>query len=94
MADHALINAPIKTWFDGRVIQLVVVDPELTDENGERPNLRFRFNTDPNSADHNPAVFNRLGRYLRDHGKPAPARDAPLIPGRPLRERPGITVES
>ncbi len=37
MADYALINAPIKTWFDGRVIHLVVVDPELTDENGERP---------------------------------------------------------
>jgi hypothetical protein len=43
-------------------------------------------------ADYNPAVFNRLGRYLRDQGKPAPAQDAPLTPGRPLRDRPGVTV--
>jgi hypothetical protein len=46
------------------------------------------------SADCNPAVFNRLARYLRDQGKPAPAQDAPLTPKRPLRERPGITVAS
>jgi hypothetical protein len=94
MADYALINAPIKTWFDGAVIHLVVVDPELVDENRERPNLRLRFNAEPNSADYNPAVFNRLARYLRDQGKPAPEQDAPLTPKRPLRERPGITVAS
>jgi hypothetical protein len=41
MADYALIDAPIKTWFDGAVIHLVVVDPELVDEKGERPNLRL-----------------------------------------------------
>ena len=94
MADYALINAPIKTWFDGKVIHLVVVDPKLIDENRERPNLRLRFNADPNSADYDPAAFNRLGRYLRGQGKPAPAEDAPLGPGRPLRDRPGITVNS
>jgi len=93
MANYALINAPIKVWFDGRVIHLVIVDPELTDENDERPNVRLRFNADSNSADYNPATFNRLARYLRAHGKPAPATDAPLEPARPLRDRPGVTVK-
>jgi hypothetical protein len=46
------------------------------------------------SADCNPAVFNRLARYLRDQSKPAPAQDASLTPKCRLRERPGITVAS
>jgi hypothetical protein len=32
------------------------------------------------SADCNPAVFNRLARYLRNQSKPAPAQDASLSP--------------
>lgn len=66
MSNYVTINSPIKTWYDGAAIHMVVVDADLTDENGERANLRFRFNADPNSADYNPSVYNRLARYLRD----------------------------
>ncbi|MFJ1758858.1 hypothetical protein ACIOD2_00995 [Amycolatopsis sp. NPDC088138] len=34
------------------------------------------FNANPRSADYSPANFNRLARYLRQQGKPAPAEAA------------------
>ncbi|WP_328647677.1 hypothetical protein OHS58_07650 [Amycolatopsis sp. NBC_00348] len=77
---------PVKIWFHepSQTMHLTCNDPGLTDEDGARPGFRVKFNANPRSADYNPATFNRLARYLREHGKPAPdavalhPRDLPL----------------
>ncbi|MEV6873274.1 hypothetical protein [Amycolatopsis sp. NPDC051128] len=65
---------PVNVWYDEKTqsIHLTCDDPRLTDENGEKPGFRLRFNANPQSADYHPANFNRLARYLRQQGKPAP----------------------
>ncbi|MET9000354.1 hypothetical protein [Amycolatopsis sp. NPDC004169] len=51
----------------------------------------MRFNANPASADYHPANFNRLGRYLRQQGKTAPA-EAPVHP-RHLAQRDQVAAE-
>jgi hypothetical protein len=69
---------PVTIWYDQKTesIHLACGDPRLTDENGEKPGFHVRYNANPLSADYNPANFNRLGRYLRQQGKTAPAEVA------------------
>ncbi|MDT7805003.1 MAG: hypothetical protein QOI78_8436 [Actinomycetota bacterium] len=78
---------PVHVWYDekGGEIHLTCNDPRLTDENGQKPGFRTVFNANPRSADYSPANFNRLARYLRQQGKPAPA-EAELHP-RQLAQR-------
>jgi hypothetical protein len=84
---------PVHVWWDEntQAIHLTCNDPALVDENGEKPGFRTVFNTNPRSADYNPGVFNRLSRYLRAQGKPAP-EEAPLMP-RHLPKRPQVIAE-
>jgi hypothetical protein len=48
------------------------------DEHGQKPGFKWTVSADPDSADYDPANFNRFGRYLRDKGKPAPEHDVPV----------------
>ncbi|QKV73176.1 hypothetical protein [Amycolatopsis sp. Hca4] len=84
---------PVTIWYDEGTesISLTCSDPRLTDENGEKPGFRVRFNANPASADYHPANFNRLGRYLRQQGKTAPA-EAPVHP-RHLAQRDRVAAE-
>jgi hypothetical protein len=58
----------------------------FTDEHGTKPGLHLIYDTNPGSADYNPAYFNRFGRKLREYGKVAPAEDVPLA-SRRLKDR-------
>lgn len=49
------------------------------------------FNANPRSADYNPANFNRLARFLRARGRPAPEEE-PLKP-RQLNRRQQVIAE-
>lgn len=83
---------PVNVWYDEgtQSIHLTCSDPRLTDEHGQKPGFRTVFNANPRSADYSPANFNRLARYLRQQGKPAPD-EAPLHP-RHLAQR-GDVIE-
>jgi hypothetical protein len=62
----------------GDAIHLVTDDPSMTDEHGQKPGLRVVFSSNPKSGNYSPNNFNRLARFLRDHGKTAPA-EVPLV---------------
>jgi hypothetical protein len=85
---------PVTVWYDEgtQSIHLTCNDPRLTDENGQKPGFRTVFNANPRSADYSPANFNRLARYLRQQGKPAPA-EAELHP-RQLAQRDDVIRQS
>jgi hypothetical protein len=72
---------PVHVWYDENTasIHLTCNDPRLTDEQGQKPGFRTVFNAKPRSADYNPGNYNRLARFLRQQGKPAPD-EAPLHP--------------
>lgn len=82
---------PVHVWYDENTasIHLTCNDARLTDEHGQKPGFRTVFNANPRSADYNPGNFNRLARFLRLQGKPAPA-EAPLHP-RHLDRREEVT---
>lgn len=84
---------PVKVWYDPSTesISILCDDPRLTDENGNANGLRVSVNGNGKSADYNPAVQNRLARFLRLVGKVAPA-DVP-IKKRQLSLRPQVIAE-
>lgn len=84
---------PVHVWYDEgtQSIHLTCNDRRLTDENGEKPGFRVVFNANPRSADYSPANFNRLARFLRTQGRPAP-EEAPLKP-RQLNRRQQVIAE-
>lgn len=53
-------------------IRHITSDSRLTDAHGQREGLQNVYSTNPNSADYNPANFNRCARLLANAGKPAP----------------------
>lgn len=57
---------------DPTVINLTSDNPEFTDEHGAKPGVRLSFNTNPNSANYDPANFNRFARWLASKGVDAP----------------------
>ncbi|ALE81252.1 hypothetical protein WY02_25895 [Pseudonocardia sp. AL041005-10] len=84
---------PVKVWYDPSTesISIICDDPRLTDESGRANGLRVTVNANGKSADYNPAVQNRLARYLRLAGKIAPA-DVP-VKKRQLSMRPQVIAE-
>ncbi len=66
-----------KLWWreDGNRMHLIINDPDLQHPDTE-PGMQIVFSDNPESADYNPANFNRCARVLRHHGKPAPDMDA------------------
>lgn len=48
------------------------------DEHGEKPGFKWAVSADPDSADYDPANYNRFARFLRSEGKPAPEHDVPI----------------
>jgi hypothetical protein len=84
---------PVHVWYekDTGSIHLSCNDRRLTDEDGGKPGFRAAFNANPRSADYNPANFNRLARFLREQGRPAPD-EAPIKP-RHLNRRPQVIAE-
>lgn len=84
---------PVHIWWDerNRCIHLTCTNPELTDEANAKPGFRVVFNASPRSADYSPGNFNRLARYLRSYGKPAP--DEVPLHSRKLSDRPGVIAE-
>lgn len=84
---------PFEVWWDptDNSIHLTCNDKRLTDENGEKPGFRVVFNSNPRSADYNPATFNRLSRFLRDQDRPAP--DEVPIKKRQLNLRQQVIAE-
>jgi hypothetical protein len=47
-------------------------DPRFTDEHGNKLGWHLVFDSNPRSANYNPAYFNRCARALRAAGKAAP----------------------
>lgn len=90
----ARIKVSFEIFYDSEdgSISLVTDDPRLTDENGQRSGFRVTFNGNPKSADYSPANLNRLARFLRAQGKPAPVEDAPIKP-RQLNRRQQVIAE-
>lgn len=84
---------PVNVWYHERTraIHVTCSNPALTDETGEKAGFRILFNANPRSADYSPANFNRLARYLRSQGKPAP--DEVPLHSRKLSDRPGVIAE-
>jgi hypothetical protein len=84
---------PVHVWYDEKTsaIHVTCNDPQLTDENGAKPGFRVVFNGNPRSADYNPGNFNRLARYLRSFGKPAP--DEVPLKARNLSKRAQVMAE-
>lgn len=72
-------------------IHMATGDPRFTDETGGRPGIRVVFSSNANSADYNPATFNRLARALAREGADAPA-EVP-VHRRHLRYRDGVIRE-
>jgi hypothetical protein len=66
-------------------INLATNNPAIVDDDGGKPGLWIAVSSNPRSADYNPNNFNRLGRWLADHGKPAPEPVAKA--SRRLRDR-------
>lgn len=48
------------------------------DEHGGKPGFKWTISADPDSADYDPANYNRFARFLRDKEKPAPDHDVPI----------------
>jgi hypothetical protein len=62
-------------------------DRRITKPDGSRPGIWFSASSNPDSADYDPNNFNRLTRYLRGQGLPAP-NPVPEHPRRPDRRWP------
>jgi hypothetical protein len=58
-------------------IRLMINNPEMTDEDGERPGLQLVFSANPKSADYHPRYFNRAARFLGSLTLPHP-REVPV----------------
>ena len=85
--DYLVLDG-LKVWWQARDperIHLTTDRADIADENGEKAGLRIVFSSNPRSADYNPGNFNRIARWLRDHGKSAPD-EVPMGPRR-LQDR-------
>ena len=66
----------LKVWWNASQperIHLATNRDDMVDDQGEKPGLRIVFSSSPESADYNPGNFNRVARWLKANGKPAPA---------------------
>lgn len=65
-----------QAWWSDRtpeIIHLTCNEQGITDALGTKPGLRVEISSNPRSANYHPGNFNRLARWLREHGKTAPA---------------------
>lgn len=87
-AGDYLVLDGLNVWWqpsDPDRIHLATNRADIVDDHGEKPGLRIVFSANSASADYNPGNFNRLARWLRDHGKPAPDEVTPS--SRRLKDR-------
>jgi hypothetical protein len=87
-AGDYLILDGLKVWWQEKEperIHLTTDRPDISDEDGQKAGLRIVFSSNPASADYNPGNFNRMARWLRQHGKSAP--DEVPLGSRLLRDR-------
>jgi len=59
-------------WMSHGRIVIKTGDPRITKPDGSRPGIWVTASSDPDSADYNPNLYNRLAGILRDNGQPAP----------------------
>lgn len=59
-------------WMEPDRIVLKTGDPRITKPDGSRPGIWISASPNPDSANYDPNLFNRLAGILRDHGQPAP----------------------
>lgn len=75
------VEGEVTLWWDeaGDEMHVSIDDPDLVDP--MQPNrgkgLFVSANCNKDSANYNPAVYNRIAGALRKHGKPAPVNDMP-----------------
>ena len=78
--DYLVLDG-LNVWWNPKEperIHLATNRPDIVDDNDEKPGLRIVFSSNSRSADYNPGNFNRIARWLRANGKPAPE---PVEPG-------------
>jgi hypothetical protein len=59
-------------WMEPDRIVLKTGDQRITKPDGSRPGIWISASCNPDSADYDPNLFNRLAGILRNHGQPAP----------------------
>ena len=78
---YVTVEGEVTLWWDEDrdEMHISIDDPELIDS--MQPNrgkgLFVSANGNKDSANYNPAIYNRIAGVLRKHGKPAPEQDLP-----------------